>query len=275
MTPQTILIDATDNQLAAAVHENLYALFRSMRALPNSEVVEDDRLGFHHAFPLNPMFKGVWKTRLAVEEVDSAIDNMINWFGQRKAPYFFWWTDSQTQPPDLVERLLKRGFDGNLEGDPGMAIDLHTLKEAASTPAGFTIMQAIDQTTLEDWRDVFATAFEMPLSGAQAWIDATLSAGRENAPWQMYVGYLGNVPVACSMLFNGAGVAGIYAIGTLPEMRHKGIGTAITMKPLLDARAQGFRFAVLFATRMGHPVYEKIGFREVDNKIGIYILETD
>jgi len=274
MTSQTILSDPSVEELASAVYENLCALFRSLQILPGSELVENDKLNYHHAFPDNPMFKGVWRTRLSAEEIETEISKAVSWFEQREAPYFFWWTDSQSQPANLVEHLLKRGFDGNLEGDPGMAIDLHTLKEVRSLD-GFTIVQAVDQTTLEDWREVFATAFEMPLSGAQAWVDATLSAGGENAPWQIYVGYLEGTPVATSILFKGAGVAGIYGVGTLREARNKGIGTAITMKPLLDARSQGFRFAVLFATRMGYPVYEKIGFREVANKIGIYILEKD
>ncbi|MCX6059407.1 MAG: GNAT family N-acetyltransferase [Chloroflexi bacterium] len=274
MKLQPILTQATEEYLTFAVHENLYALFRSMQVLPGCELVESDKLSYHHAFPTNPMFKGIWRTRLSDEEIETEISKAVSWFNQHEAPYFFWWTDSQTQPGDLAERLLKHGFDGNLEGDPGMAMDLHSLKEV-STPDGYTIVQAVDQTTLKDWREVFATAFEMPLSGAQAWVDAILSIGGENAPWQMYVGYLEGAPVATSILFKGAGVAGIYGVGTLLKARNRGIGTAITMKPLLDARTEGFRFAVLFATRMGYPVYEKIGFHEVANKIGIYNLEKD
>jgi GNAT superfamily N-acetyltransferase len=274
MRLRTILTQATEDELGLAVSENLYALFRSMQVLPGCELVEGERLSFHHAFPENPMFNGVWKTRLSEDEIDSEIDRVMEWFEQRNAPNFFWWTDSQSQPPDLVERLLKCGFDGNLEGDPGMALDLNILKEENPSD-GLNILQAVDQVTLNDWRDVFAAAFEMPLSGGQAWVDATLSAGGANAPWKMYVGYLDKKPVATSMLFNGAGVAGIYAIGTLPEIRRKGFGSAITLKPLLDARRQGYRYAVLFATRLGYPVYEQLGFREVPCKIGIYILELE
>jgi ribosomal protein S18 acetylase RimI-like enzyme len=273
MKSPTILTQATEDDLGTAVSKNLYALFRSMQVLPGCELVEGERLSYHHAFPENPMFKGVWGTRLADDEVESEIDKAVKWFEQRNVPNFFWWTDSQTQPPDLPERLLKRGFDGNLEGDPGMALDLHALDDKADELQGFSVVRASEPNTLLDWRDVFVAAFEMSVSGGQAWVDATPAAGGTNAPWKMYVGYLDNKPVATSMLFNGAGVAGIYAIGTLPEMRRKGFGSAITLMPLLDARQQGYRYAVLFATRSGHPVYERLGFREVPCKIGVYMFE--
>jgi GNAT superfamily N-acetyltransferase len=272
---QAILTDPTDAELAVAVQENLYALFRSMQALPGCEVLESDRISYHHASPTNPMFKGVWRTRLPSEEVEAAIDEAQTWFEQRGAPYFFWWTDSQTQPADLAERLMKRGFDGNLEGNPGMALELHSLDENMEMPEGFAIVHAVDDKALDDWRNVFAVAFESPVSAGQAWVDATLQAGLENVPWKLYVGYLDGKPVAVSLLFNGAGVAGVYAVGTLPEARRKGIGAAITLKPLLDARAQGYHFAVLFSSRMGYTVYQRLGFREVPGSIGMYIMEMD
>jgi len=38
---------------------------------------------------------------------------------------------------------------------------------------------------------------------------------------------------------------------SLPEARRKGIGAAITLQPLQEARALGARFAVLYASRLG------------------------
>lgn len=47
MKHQTILARATDDELGAAVSENLYALFRSMQALPGGEVMEREGIGNH------------------------------------------------------------------------------------------------------------------------------------------------------------------------------------------------------------------------------------
>jgi len=270
-----ILTNPSEAELASAVQENLFASFRAMQVIPGCELVENTSLNLHDAFPSNPMFKGVWKTRFSPEETEAKIDEVLNWFEQRGAPSFFWWTDSQTQPLDLVERLMRRGFDGNLEGDPGMVMNLNDLNEDLPTPSKLNIVQATEPKSLEDWRDAFVEAFEMPVSGGQAWVDATMSAGLENAPWHMYVGYLDRKPVSTSILFPGTGVAGVYGVGTIPEARNQGIGTAMTLKPLREAREQGYHFAVLFSFRLGYPVYKRLGFREVACKIGIYIMERD
>jgi hypothetical protein len=41
------------------------------------------------------------------------------------------------------------------------------------------------------------------------------------------------------------------------------------------ARPQGYRFAVLFSSRMAYSLYQQLGFREVTGKIGIYVMEKD
>jgi ribosomal protein S18 acetylase RimI-like enzyme len=268
MTNSILPRNASSAELAAAVQENLFDLFRAMMVLPGGELVEEGGVSYHHTFPTNPMFKGIWRTRLTPDETDAAIEERLAWYKARNAPYNFWWIGPGSEPADLPERLLRHGFHPNVEGDPGLGVDLHQLNEAVKTPAGFKIEQVTSQQGLEDWRDVFAASFDIPLFAGQAWVDATLAAGGERAPWQLYVGYLNGRPVATNILFNGGGAAGLYGIGTLPEARNQGIGAAITLKPLLDARDQGYHVGVLFATPMGLPVYRRLGFREVDCRIG-------
>jgi ribosomal protein S18 acetylase RimI-like enzyme len=246
-----------------------------MQAIPGCELVESEGLSLHHAFPANPMFKGAWRTRLSVEETETRIDEVLDWFEQRGSSHFFWWTDPQTQPADLAERLLKRGFDGNLEGEPGMVLDLDDLNENIQPNRELSIYWAVNQERLEDWQEAFAEAFGAAKADGKAWADATLAAGGVDAPWQLYVGYLDGKPVATSILFTGAGVAGIYGVGTIPSARNQGIGSRMTLIPLQIARKAGLRQAVLFSSRLGYPVYTRLGFREVDCKIGIYIKERD
>jgi hypothetical protein len=102
MTTAAPLANPSESDLANAVQENLFELFRAMaHALAGAEIVERNGLSYHHAFPSNPMFKGVWRTRLAPDQIDAAIDETLAWFAERKAPFLFWWTGPGTTPADL------------------------------------------------------------------------------------------------------------------------------------------------------------------------------
>ncbi len=71
------------------------------------------------------------------------------------------------------------------------------------------------------------------------------------------------MPVAAAALFDGAGVAGVYNVVTVPEARRRGIGRAVTNAVLDEAVARGHTLAVLGASDLGLPVYRRLGFREV------------
>ena len=288
MPLDTILKNATDEQLGLAVFENLYDLFRAMAdTLPDSQLVEEEGFSRHLTFPTNPMFKGVWNTRLSEQGADSAIDETIAWFKERNAPYFFWWTGGNTSPADLESRLAQRGMISMAEqtrelaqgilsteqGSPCMVAELSKMNEAVlqQTPGGFFIREITSEAELYDFKKVFVETYEIPEWAGQAWVDATLKIGMGKTPWRIFVGYLDDQPVATNMLFNGGGVASVYAVATVPSARGKGIGAAITLTPLLEAREDGYIYAVLFSTEMGKSVYQRIGFRMTDVRINRYL----
>jgi ribosomal protein S18 acetylase RimI-like enzyme len=283
-----ILTQASDAELGAAVETNLFALFRAMaETLPGGEIVEGRELSYHYTFPTNPMFAGVWGTRLAADEVEEAITATLAWFQARRAPYVFWWIGPGTAPANLGSHLEARGLfsmEAQMQelapgirqtaaGAPGMAVDLHQVNESVldATPADFTIEEVADKDALYDFKQVFVTSYEIPEWAGQAWVDATLSIGIGRTPWRMYVGRLAGEPVATNMLFTGAGVASVYAVGTVPAARGLGIGAAITLLPLLAARQVGYRYAVLFSTEMAVSVYRRIGFHLLETRINRYL----
>ena len=287
LTSDRILVDPSESELGIAIEDNLHTLFRAMSSLPGAELVQTPELGRHCAPPNNPMFKGVWATKLEPERVDEAIDDVLDWFAKRRAPFFFWWIGPSTRPLDLGRRLAERGLMSmqaqtdrlaagmrvTPQGAPGMAADLNAVNEGVlrDVPRGFAIETVRDERALREFTQVLVESYGLPDVMVQAWVDATLSFGFDRTPWRLYVGRLDGEPVATALIFDGGGVAGVYAVGTVERARGKGIGGAITLAPLLEAREEGYRHAVLFSTEMGVHAYERIGFRRIDAWIDRYM----
>lgn len=275
MTNPDRLTNPTPGELATAVEENLHGLFRTMALSLGGDLTESALLGRHYASPTNPMFKGAWGARLPAETVETAITETLAWFEEQGAPFAFWWTGPSTEPADLGERLIARGLTRweTEAGAPGMVATLSTLKteSLATVPVGFTIHVVDNDEALADFGRVFTAAYAVPEWAGQAWVDATRQMGIQQAPWRLYLGRFQGEPVATTLLFINAGVAGLYAVGTVPAVRSQGIGSAIVVKSLLDARAAGCQHAVLFATEMAVHLYGRLGFQDSGARINRYL----
>ena len=271
--PPPPALDLSEEQLRVAFAENLFDLFRAMGALPNAVVEESDSGGRHLAFPANPMFKGVWRSRLSADQADAAIDGTVSWLSSQDASLAFWWVDSDATPVDLGDRLQAQGWVPWELQAPGMAARLEELDFAALGRVGGDYRQTRvrDEAALDDFRRAFVAGFEVPDWAAAAWVEATLAFGIDQAPWRCYVGYLDGEPVASNMLFNGAGVASVFGVAVTPGARGRGIGAAVTLAAYEEAQALGYRYGVLFATELGAPVYRRIGFRDVEATMSRYL----
>jgi len=143
-------------------------------------------------------------------------------------------------------------------------MDLATLEPKQQLPAGLRIEQVTNLETLQDWIDTFVQAFELSDSWKAPMYENFVGLGLD-LPMRHYLGYLDGEPVALSMLFLAAGVAGIYNVATVPAARKQGIGSALTLKPLYDAYELGYRVGILQSSEVGFGVYQKLRFQKVCN----------
>jgi GNAT superfamily N-acetyltransferase len=99
--------------------------------------------------------------------------------------------------------------------------------------------------------------------------------GIGETPWQLLLGTINGLAVCCGLLYCGTGVAGLIGLGTIPEYRRKGIGSAMQLERLRIARQLGYQYAVLFASEMGYSPYFKLGFKDTGRRISRYFWRAD
>ena len=255
-----ILNDLSPRALATAIEANQTEFRADLGRSPRVEVHDGPELMWYITGIPSPSANGVCRARIESDDVGARIDAMLRLFQARGLP-FTWCTGPATRPAGLGKHLLNSGFV--YAGDEsGMAVDLLALSDDLPAPPGLHIQRVRDEEALRRWFHIFALGFARPDFIRNALFDIEIDLGLGDHRRRLYVGSLEGEPVATSLLFLGAGVAGIYGVATLPKARRRGIGTAMTLTPLLEARVAGYRIGVLHASPMGLGVYRRLGFRE-------------
>ena len=266
----SILRDLSAQSLAEASEANQVAFFRLFSHLQSIDIHDGPEMLWFITGIAHRLMNGIAGARLAPDEMDATIANVVSRFKSRGVP-FIWWTGPFSRPDDLGTHLEAHGLTLSAEM-PGMAVDLDALDQSISGPPDLRIERVRDMKLLREWADDLAW---MPAPGREALVKLTVALGLDDvSPLRHYVAYMNGRIVSHSTLLLGAGVAGIYAVGTNPEARRQGIGAAMTLRPLLEAREMGYRAGVLQSSAMGYNVYHRLGFREYC-RIGLYTLPPE
>ena len=255
--------DLSDAELTTAVEANLTDFHVALSAWPAITLDRADDLIRTVSQRRFSLCNVVLQARLDPTALDGRIEEAI-------APYrmsgvnIMWKLGPSTRPHDLDDRLVAHGFrvTPTLRG---MALRITGETSVPIALPGLVIREVTDVRVLDLWRVAVDRGFGWPSYGAQDLVDNLghfFGPGTER-PFTAYVGVSEGQAVASSLVFFGAGVAGIYHVATVPEHRRRGVGAAMTRAALHDARARGYRVAILHATEMGGPVYRSLGFRDV------------
>jgi ribosomal protein S18 acetylase RimI-like enzyme len=255
-----ISYDLSEKALAKASIENCYARTPLKHGWPQAEGYEGEDAAWcltNVAYaPCNPIFN----INMKAESADNFLDSIIAKARKRKVNLHCLITPD-TKPADMGKYLTSHGFTYSGEG-PCMAIDLQNIEERNNAPPGFRIMEIRDYTGLRKWCQIDLLGFGLPPYVEPSIVEWLATELNLKQPFKLFLGLLDGKPVATSMYYLGAGVAGVYNVSTLPEARNKGIGLAMTQRPLLEAKKLGYRIGVLQSSKLGLPVYQKMGFKE-------------
>jgi GNAT superfamily N-acetyltransferase len=263
--------DLSTTAVVPALEANMAAFWSGYGRAPGAELYEGGDLLRVVTGAAVPLFNGVFRASLPHEAVDGAIAETIACVASRRVP-MFWWVGPWTRPTDLGAHLERRGFT-HVGNAPAMAVDLRTLPEETSRIAGLSVTPVENLDELRTWARVAAIGTEFPERFQDELVALEAGVGLEPSGrlYTRYVAYQDGEGVGTSALLLHAGVAGIFAVATIPRARGRGIGKALTLAPLLEARRRGYRVGTLQASSMGFPVYRRLGFREVCSPIEMYL----
>jgi len=152
-----------------------------------------------------------------------------------------------------------------------MAADLRSIDDGR-LPSGLEIVPVDDRARLMAWVEVMRVGFGLPASSIGQLVELFEPIALQ-PPMTTYLGLLDGQPVATSQLFLGASVAGLYNVTCLPGARGRGIGSALTRRPMVDARQLGFELVILQASQLGFPVYRRLGFEDL-GRLPFYELDS-
>ncbi|MEJ2555329.1 MAG: hypothetical protein P8186_03680 [Anaerolineae bacterium] len=229
-----ILKDFSAPALVAAIEANQLEFWVDLARLPQVELHQDrEIMWFTTGIPF-PMCNLVCRAQFEPGDIDAKIEATLAGFKSRHLP-MLWHIGPATRPADLGKYLTAHGLV-HAGDDVGMAVDLLALNEDLPTPPALKIESVSDVVTLKQWFHAFSLSFELPEFVGQAIFDIDVSSD--------------------------AWVAGVYSIGVLPAARRQGMGMAMTLAPLCEARAMGYRIGILHSSRMGLGMYRRLGFQE-------------
>lgn len=244
--------------LIEAGRGNFVDYFRAMsQGTGTLRLVEEHGVCYVHGATAHPIVNMVLAVRGRVEAHQvQAVAAGFRW--RARVPYWVLWPGEVDG--ELQELLSGQGFRPHSHSTC-MARELTWEPLGAALPACLELRRVTDTADLQSlgrvWETVFGLTGEILTESLACWGGANL---RHDAPARHYLGTVQGEAVACSTLVCGAGVAGVYGVGTNAGHRRRGIGTAMTLAALRAARVMGCRTAVLQATGQGLPIYAKLGF---------------
>lgn len=252
-----ILHDFSSSTIGLTIDANKIAHEAFISTYPGGAFHQEAGLCWYETGVPLYIFNGVGQSLLEPALLPAAIARIQAHFQQRSLP-FHWTIGPSSQPTDVGSILEAHGLEYE-EDEPGMAVDLDALNTDLPQSSALTILPVTNQELLRQWTCVWGVGYE-EIANQCFNAYSALDLGPQS-PFQLYLGFLDNIPVATSALFYAAGVAAIERVVTLPHTRGQGVGTTMAVAAAQQARRRGYRVGVLTASPMGITIYRRLGFR--------------
>ena len=270
---KTILTELSGREtVKSAIKANWEAYHYCLAQSPNVEL----SIGRHLTWLMTDLpdhfMNLVVSRQLPAERANELIENALARFRAMNISKLSWLAHEDEQSFDISTALQAHGLTLRDAFATEMAVDLALLPDDLPTRSGLRIIAVQDEFALRQWIHVASLGFKLHKKFESVWRDFFKEAIFDGR-FRTYLAFLHGQPVGTSQLFLSEGVAGIYNVTCLPEARGQGIGSAMTLAPLLEARKLGYSIGILQASKLGYNVYRRLGFQDFGN-LSVYLWEN-
>jgi hypothetical protein len=196
-------------------------------------------------------------SKLDETTADAAIEAQVAYF-TALGQLFEWKVYTHDTPADLLERLRVRGFE--VEGpDAVMILDLQAVPESLLGPLPMGVKRLERREELGEVKAVLAQVW----GGNFDWVDQRVGSHME-IPGYLSVytaGVDGQTGCVGWVYFHPhSQFASLWAGSTLPELRRRGLYTAVLAARVQEAKRRGYRYLVIDAGPESKPIVARHGF---------------
>ena len=196
---------------------------------------------------------GVICDEIDLENLEDLVGDAFTFFNEKQLPWC-WLTGSVSTQKQFYTHMQSKGF--KLKIEPGMGLELEKLEKRENTDKKVSIIRGNSLEHVDLAWKVSLSAYGFPREASEPYWKKSLKSDDRS----FFIAMVDDNPVGISEAFYHLGVLGIYFVGVNEDVRGKGIGTAVTLAPLFEAKELGYKWAILHSTQMGLGVYKRIGF---------------
>jgi GNAT superfamily N-acetyltransferase len=221
-------------------------------------------------YPELPMFHFNHAATVSVgdDEVERLLTGITKFFQSRGCPYICFRTSPITRPQTFTSLLEENGFEKKLE-ESVMVFNGEQLDNKLKSDVR---IEEISERKIDVYTELFLTNFDMSKEWKKGFNRLALNWIQQG--WKCYLAYVKERPVGTCLLSSLSRTGGIFNLSTLMEYRRRGIGTALTLRALMDSIDEENDLHILETEKRGNAerLYKKIGFETI-HSISYFVKE--
>ena len=260
------LTELSPENVVRACEENYIEYWRCVGSSANARYSEDGGVVMCATGLPQDLFNVVLRSTLDRSQVNQRVDEVLRYFKARGLPGI-WHVGPSTEPRDLGEMLTARGFPHDYDLT-AMAVELGPVDWSWTNSSRVQVRRVSTKRDCADWVACLTSSWESPKEAAPWMLENACfnlsheAMGKKHLHRRKYLGFLEGKPAGTSMLVWDKDIAGLQTIGTIKEAQRNGVGTAVILAALKDAKDMGFKFVVVLSTIEGLKLYRNLGFQE-------------